>query len=190
MKQVCKTIGLLLAMTLPTLGFAANIAVGENLSQLSGNDVEECVIEGDEVVLKPWNSGQLNGKVQVVEYMAARAGVDTVNENFFAALKTTGLDQQVGLAKLVNSDDALWGTSGLVVGEMKKNKMKTPHLTMVIDAEGIGQQQWDLEKKGVALMILDPQGEVLFFKEGELSSDEIKAALAKISAQLGLAANP
>lgn len=190
MKQLYKTIGFLAALVLPSLGFSASITVGQSLSALSGNDVEECVIEGDEVVLKPWNSSQLNGKVQVVEYMAARAGVDKVNENFFNALKTSGMDEQVGMAKLVNSDDALWGTSGMVAVEMKKNKKKTPELTMVIDSEGVGQQQWDLEKKGVALMILDPRGEVLFFKEGQLSSDDIRTALAKIRAQLGLASNP
>lgn len=181
---------LLAMVVMPSLVSAANITVGEKLSPLAVEELGECVIEGDEVVFKDWDTSKLNGKVQVMEYMAARAGVDKVNENFFRALDAAGLTEKVGMAKLVNSDDALWGTGGMVAGEMKKGKKDTPTHTMVVDAEGLGRQQWDLKEKGVALAILDPNGEVLFFKEGALESDDIRAALAIIQSQLGLAANP
>lgn len=164
---------------------AADIVVGEPLPQVAIADKGECVLKGDEIDYQPWQSEALRGQVYIVEYVAARAGVDKINAAFFSALEEASLPaDQVGVIKMVNSDDAMWGTSGLVAGEIEKTKRKEPQTRFVIDAEGLAQQKWDLQKKGAALAILDAEGEVLFFKEGGVAADDISRSLELIRQQL------
>lgn len=170
---------------LPALAGAAGITVGEKFPSIAISDLGECVLKGDETAFAPWSSDGLDGKVQVVEYVAARAGIDDIHRPFFDALAAADYPAgAVGIVKLVNSDDALWGTSGLVAGEIRKNKKEKPEHRLVVDAEGLGQQQWDLEKKNAALAILDSSGTVLFFKEGSLTDQEIAQTIATIGEQL------
>jgi len=170
-------------------GRAANIDLGETLAPLAVQELGECVLEGGDTSFRPWSSATLLGRVQVLEYTAARAGVDEIHRAFFAALAAGNFPAgSVPVTKLVNSDDALWGTSGLVAGEIEKNKQADPAIRLVVDAQGLGQRQWDLQKQSAALAILDPAGRVLYFSEGEMSAAEVAAAIAAVRA--GLAASP
>ena len=167
------------------LSFAANITVGEKLPALKIDDKGECVLKGSQTEFVPWNSGSLGGKVEVVEYVAARAGIDDIHKPFFDVFKKEAFPAaQVGVIKLVNSDDAMWGTSGLVAGEIRKNKKQEPDTRLVVDADGLGLKLWKLHEKQASLAILDQQGNVLFFKEGPLTDAEISTNIALIKQQL------
>ena len=169
----------------PTIRSAAAIAVGEKLPPLQIADIGECLIKGDEAVFKPWQSSQLLGKVHLVEYMAARAGIDKVQQPLYTAIKAAQLPpENFGLAKLVNADDALLGTSGMVAPEVRKSKKQLPQEIFVVDAAGAGRAQWQLQEKGSAVAIVDAAGTVLFFKEGALTDAEIAQAIALIRQHL------
>ncbi len=175
------TLGLALALCLAGPAQGTTIEVGAPLAPLAIEEDGECVLDGDDTRFVPWNSGSLQGQVQVLEYVAARAGVDDIHMGFFVALKDAALPKdQYQITRVVNSDDAMWGTSGLVVGEVEKTKLAQPGVGLVVDAQGLGQQQWALEKKTAALIILDASGTVLFFDEGEMTADEVDTAVAAV----------
>lgn len=190
MKKLIKQSATLIFTAVLSFGVqAANIVAGEKLSNLSIQELGECVLSDGDTTFQPWNTGNLLGQVHVMEYLAARAGVDDINRSFYDALKAEQIPtEQVAITKLINSDDALWGTSGLVPGEIKKNKKLLPEHRLVIDSEGLGQQQWDLNKKSAALAVLDASGKVLFFKQGGLTDAEVQSTVAMIKQQLSAGA--
>lgn len=182
---------LMVLLMAPLTALAAGVNVGEKLSSLSIAELGECVLEGDDAVFKPWDTSKLNGKVYVIEHVAARQGIDSINKEFFDALKAAGIThEEIGFVRFVNSDDALWGTSGLVAGEIKKNKKMYPDDVFVVDAEGLGLDQWGLTQKSAALIVIDASGKVLAFKDGGMSGEEIQETIGKLKSQLALAANP
>ena len=61
---------------------------------------------------------------------------------------------------ILNLDEAMWGTSGLVVSELKSNKKEFPNAVLVADADGVGRKQWQLEEENSAVIVTDPQGVV------------------------------
>ncbi len=165
---------------LSTIALAADITPGEPLPDLTITEKGECVLRGEETAFVPWSTGDLNNKIQVVEYVAARAGIDKVHEDFYAALETEFDPETIGVTKLINSDDAMWGTSGLVVGEVKKNKQQKPEHRLVVDAEGLGLEQWGLEEKTANLIVLDAEGRVLLFEDEAMSEQAIADAVGRM----------
>lgn len=164
---------------------AAPVTVGQPFPAIAIENIGECVIEGEGTAFRPWHSNRMLGKVQVVEYVAARAGIDAVHRAFFAEVRQARFPaQHFAVTRLVNADDALWGTSGLVPEEIRKNKRQTPDVHLVVDAEGRGLREWRLAPKGAALAILDRHGKVLFFKEGALTDEEIRTSIALLVQQV------
>ncbi len=162
------------------------ISVGEQLPTVNVEELGECIVADGDIEHAPWSSAALRGGLQVIEHAAARAGVESLNSAFYSALETSGVDGRAyGITKIVNSDDALWGTSGLVAGEVGKNKIADPNVAFVIDAEGLAQRQWELEKKTSALILLDADGKVIYFKQGGTSAEDAAEAVAALQAQAG-----
>lgn len=178
----------LLAAALVTLDLrAATLVPGEPLPALAIAREGECILDGQATRFQRWDSESLPGRVQVLEYVAARAGVDAIHRPFYQALDEAGL--AVPVTKVVNSDDALWGTSGLVVGEIEKAKRETPGVTLVVDAEGLGRSLWQLQERTAALVILDGAGRVVFFREGEMTAGEVEEAIALVRSHLPVSGN-
>jgi len=170
---------------LSAVGHAADIRVGEKLPPLRIADLGECVIHGDETVFEPWESSTMLGKVQIVEYVAARAGVARLHRPLYDAIREAGFSAaELAVTKLVNADDALWGTSGLVTSKVGENKKEFPENSLVVDAKGIGLRRWGLQQGSGAIALLDRSGDVLFFKEGGLTDDEIHTVVALIRERL------
>ena len=157
-------------------------AVGAVLSAVDIDDKGSITIEGDDMVYQPWSSRSMAGTVIYLQHMAARAEVEGTYKPLDDALeaKKYGPDQLRSVA-IVNQDDAMWGTGVFVSGQLKKNKLRYPDSTIVLDADGKARKQWQLEPKGAALAILSPTGEVMFFRQGPLTEAEIEEALAVIT---------
>lgn len=164
---------------------AATITVGAPVPPLSITDKGELIQKGDDIIYQPWDTSMLPGKVQVLQYIAARMTASKINEPFTDALTAANFppEQQV-TTSVVNTDDVLWGTTGFVNSELKSNKKKHPHARIIADAKGEGLKAWDLKKEGCAIAVLDKTGKVIFYKEGALTADEIKSTLALIQASL------
>jgi len=160
---------------------AANITVGAPLPALAIAEKGELAKKGDDFSFQPWSSASLPGKVVVVQYLAARLTASKMNEPFTDALRAANFSDEKYLSTtIINSDDAMWGTSGMVDGELKSSSKKYPHASLINDAKGSGLKAWELKKEGSAIAVLDKTGKVIFFKEGALTADEIKSTLALI----------
>lgn len=179
---------LILALTLSFSALSAAgaaIEVGQPLPPVTVRERGELFISGDDIVYKTWKSDRLRGRMHVFQYMAARMSTREVNEPFTDAIDAADFPtDQLLVTTVVNLDDALPFTNGLINSELKKNKRKYPNASLIADEHGIGQQTWGLVRKTSAIAVIGRDGKVLFFKEGSLTPAEIKANLKLISANI------
>ncbi len=81
-------------------------------------------------------------------------------------------------------DDAIWGTGAFVMSELKSNKRRFPDAVIVVDEEGVGIGRWQLTRDSSAVMVVDAQGTVLYFREGAMSPAEVDSTLQLILGQI------
>ena len=155
------------------------IAPGRTLPPLAVNDIGELVLRDDELEYSPWNSSDMAaGRVHVIQYMAARLSAKSMNESFTDRLKASELSlDHYHVTTIVNVDDAMFGTRGIVMAELESNKRRYFRSTIVADARGEGLRVWSLRPRSSAIIILDPEHRVRFFRQGALSEQEIEAAM-------------
>lgn len=179
-----RTFVLLLGLLTP-LAQASEIIPGNRLPDLGIAQKGELVLNGDEVGYRAWSYPQQPGKVHVLQYMAATRSASNINMPFTDRMKTD-LPQGAFLSTtILNLDEAMWGTSGLVVSELKSNKKEFPNAILVADEDGAGLKTWRLEKENSAVIVTDPQGVVRYFKQGAMSAAEIDSALALVMQYIG-----
>lgn len=168
-----------LCLIASTLTCAQLPVVGEILPAVSIDDKGSLELEGDEMHYKPWSTTTLRGKPAYLQHMAARAGIDGINKLLDDAVEAKGYSpEQLRSAAIVNKDDAIWGSGVFVTSQLKKNKRRYPESTIIVDDNGTALKQWRLEKKNSAVVILSPEGRVVFFKQGALSAAEVTKAVA------------
>lgn len=161
--------------------FAGGVTPGARLNDLSIADKGELVLSDDDVEYKPWSYPQQPGKVHVVQYMAATMSASKIQEPFRDKMGTDLPQDNVFLSTtILNLDEAMWGTSGMVVSELKSSKQEFPHAIMVVDEKGLGLGQWQLEKENSAVIVTDAAGVVRYFKQGKMTEAEIDSTLALI----------
>jgi YtfJ family uncharacterized protein len=185
-----KQVLLLVASLLAPLALAGDIAPGGRLPDLSIADRGELVLNGDDVGYQAWSYPQTPGKVHVLQYMAATKAASEINKPFTDRMKTDLPKGAFISTTIVNLDEAMWGTGGFVVGELKSNKARFPSAVLVADENGAGLKQWQLDSKSSAVIVTDPQGAVRYFKQGPMSSAEIDSALALVRQYIEQGAEP
>ena len=149
------------------------------------------VLESKEIGYRAWDSREGLGKVRTIYHLAARMGIDDLNKPYIDALIAAHLpeftpDAPYKTITILNLGDALWGTAGLGKSRLEDSQRNHPHAIHVIDDQGIARTAWNLQLKNSAVIILDRDNSVLFFKEGKLSPEEIKKAVAIIKDKVGM----
>jgi YtfJ family uncharacterized protein len=170
---------LLLLLTTQAVQSAPPV-VNEVLPALEIKEIGEVVLGDDDFSFRPWHSDAGAGSVHVIQYLAATRSASEVFQPFtdrLAALYEPGI---IGVTSIINLKAALWGTSGFVLSEVKKNKRKHPESTIVIDKNGTGRQTWGFEKKGAALVIVDKSSVVRFFATAALTNAQLDEAAALV----------
>lgn len=171
---------LFLTFSLPATFASAEIALGAPLPPLTIEQRGELLVEDDEVSYAPWHLPNSLGKPHVLQYMAGTMKARDQTRPFTDSLEANIPYEKIHVTTLINLDEALWGTTGFVVGKAKSNKQKYPHSTIVLDEEGLGQEAWQLSPKQAAVVILDAGGSVLYFQEGVMSEEDIQHTLTLI----------
>ncbi len=178
--------------------YAADITVGDRLPATTIDDLGlitfDYAIENDQMVCKKeftpayraWSTSELAGKVTILFHLAARMGMYQINEEFLDAIAKANIpdklpDSPCKVITIINTDDAIWGTSQIAMKKFMKIQQKFPYYLHIVDEKGVAQNNWSLQKKNSAVIITDKNGSVIFFKEGKLSKVEIEDALAKIN---------
>lgn len=175
--------GFLLAM-LATI-CQAQVVVGESVPALEINEPGELILEDKEnITYQPWSTDVLVAKVHVVQYLAGRLRVKNMNKPFTDALEAEDFPaEHLYTTTIINLDDTMFGTSGIVNSQLKSNKIKYWFTSIVADREGDGAKAWQLQPKSSAIIVLSPTSEVLFFKDGKLSDTEIAEVITLIEQQ-------
>lgn len=180
---------------------AADIEVGEKLPDVNIQDKGMLVPDtkvvdgklvfpdGGEIDYRPWSSSELTGKIRTVYHLAARIGIDNINAHYIDAIIAADLDEHgpdalYQTVTVLNTDEALWGTTGLAHRRMENSQKEYPYAGYVIDAEGKALAAWGLESKSSAVIIVDENGEVLWYKDGKLTDAEVKEAVGIVEKEL------
>lgn len=147
------------------------------------------VMDGEDIAYRPWKLSATNGRVRTIYHLAARLGIEDVNKAAIDALIAARLpellpDAPYKTITVVNLADALWGTRAMVLARMEKKQRNHPYALFVADDKGLGRQAWDLQPGQTAVIILDRKGAILFFKEGKLSTGEIRRAVGLVKEAL------
>ena len=171
-------ITILVALGLSALAAAATPQAGATLESFTIDDPGELTLEGDEVSHRPWSLQAVLGRPAYLQHMAARVGLDETYKPLSDALESRAYapGDYVAVA-IVNRDDAAFGSGLFVDAALKANKRRHPDANIVVDAQGKVLERWGLQPKNAAVLILDSDGTVLFFKEGELTPGEQARAL-------------
>ena len=146
------------------------LELGGELPALDVPSRGELEINGDSVRFVPWSTEQITADTPaLIFHMAARMSSDSIiaplRDRLDKGDYAPGSFQSISV---VNLDDALWGTQGLVTSELAKNKRAHPQAVLVADDEGRGLKAWSLEPKGVAVILLNTDGNIRLLKEGKL----------------------
>ncbi|WP_341502023.1 YtfJ family protein [Gallaecimonas sp. GXIMD4217] len=169
---------LLLALVSAPL-LAHDIELGQPLPAVTVTDGGALVLEGDKLSTRPFQSSELTGKVRLLQHFAGRASAKAINEPMIDAIKAAALPaEHYQTVTVINVDDALWGTSGMVRGKAEDSKQEFPHSEIVLDEEGVVKAGWALAPKSSAILVLDAAGKVRFVKDGQLSDQEVTQVLA------------
>ena len=169
---------------------AGDVPTGKRLPDLNIAERGELVLKDDDVGYRAWNYPQQPGKVHVVQYMAATRAASEINKPFTDRMKTELTQGAFLSTTILNLDEAMWGTGGLVVSELKSNKKEFPSAVLVADKDGTGLKLWQLERKNSTVIVTDPAGVVRFFKQGEMSAEEIDSTLQLVQRYIDETAAP
>lgn len=133
----------------------------------------------------PWSSNQLTGKVYLIHAIAGRTSAQQMNDPLMEAIKAASFPESAfQVVTIINTNDALIGTSGFVRATIESNKKQHPEAAFVVDRKGKMLSAWPLAKRSSAIILLDAQGHVQFAKEGALSRDEVDSVINLIQHQI------
>ncbi|MDG2047275.1 MAG: YtfJ family protein [Halioglobus sp.] len=138
----------------------------------------ELTLTDDEFSFIPWTSeGADLGKVHVIQYFGANLKNKDTFKPFTDLLQTSFEPGTISVTTILNLDAAMWGTTGMVMSELEKNKRMLPEASMIVDEDGIGVTDWNLGDAGTGLIILDEKGIVKYFSRQALSEAEMASTI-------------
>jgi len=176
-------LSILLCLALPA--WSSNIQIGKPLPELSIDDRGELILLGeDKISYRAWQSAEHPQKIHVLQYLAGTRKARRQTRAFTDRLEEALPKGSYQFTTVINLDDAIWGTGGFVIGEVKSSKRKYPDSTIVLDEEGTGLQTWQLLEKSSAIVVIDETGTVLYLKQGTMSEDEIETTVELIRQQI------
>lgn len=180
MKHLVLTLALL-----PTLVMAHNIKESAQIPLVNISDKGELVLKDKEISYQPWQSKVLTGKVFLIQHIAGRTSAKALNAPMIEAVKAAKLPHdKYQTVTIINSNDAIWGTSGFVKSSAEDTKKEFPWSALVLDAKGLARNAWDLAPESSAIFLLDKEGKVLFVKDGELDANDINKVMGLIQSHL------
>jgi YtfJ family uncharacterized protein len=152
-------------------------APGSPLPPLRIAERGELLLAEDDISFAPWSTDSRPGKVHVLQYFGATRADSKRFKPFTDKLEQTFSREHYHVTTIINLDAALWGTTGLVVSEVKDSKRKYPLSTMVLDEEGTGVETWQLGNEGAGLVIVDGRGIVRYFTPDAMTEETMNTSV-------------
>ncbi len=159
-----------------------------NLWGLTIGEVPKNVtIEGDNGGLvkedgAAWNSSTVKDKVYVMFYVDPDEK-DT-NSHFSAALKAKQYDRtNYGSLAVINLA-ATWKPNFAIESVLAEKQLEFPDTIYVKDKESVLVNEWEIADNSSNIIIFSKTGEVIFYKEGKLSEEDVTRAMNLIEINL------
>ncbi len=158
-----------------------------SLSALNiGSIAKEVTISGDDGGLvkgdTEWSSQSLRDKVYVMFYVDPDEK-DT-NNHFSAALKAKKYNRaNYGSLAVINLA-ATWKPNFAIESILKDKQVEFPDTIYVKDKSSILVKEWEVADDASNIIIFAKSGEVLFYKSGAMSEDDITNAMKLIEDNL------
>lgn len=176
---------LLIPLLFPGLAGAHTFETGKPLPPVFIANEGEVVIQHEMLGYQRWSSQSLTGKVRMIIHVAGRLSAKEQNAPLIAAIQQANFPRsRFQTTTIVNTDDAIPGSAIFVERSIKSSKRDAPWQHFVIDSSGVAQNSWQLTPHGSAVVLLDRQGRVRFAKDGALTPQEVKQAVALLNQML------
>jgi YtfJ family uncharacterized protein len=128
----------------------------------------------------PWNSDSLTGKTYVLYHLAARQGIDQINDAFIKALGNLPAASHQ-LVVILNIDDVFIGGKIFARNTFEDHAKKDGgHTLFVLDDHSAVREHWCINEQSSTIIVLNAQGEVIEAKDGALTDTEIQHYLESI----------
>ncbi|CCN69109.1 YtfJ family protein [Vibrio nigripulchritudo] len=180
-----KLLSTLVLAAAPIMGMAHTIEVGKNLPSATVSSHGELMLNGDKIEYSEWSTGNLNGKVRVIQAIAGRSSSKKMNAPLMAAITEAKFPRDsYQTTTIINQDDAMWGTGSFVKSSAEDSKKEFSWSSIILDKKGAVASTWELQEESSAIAVIDKAGQVLFVKEGSLNQDEIAKVIELVKASL------
>lgn len=164
---------------------AAAFEQGEPVTPVRVADRGEVVLEDGALHYQSWDTSMLAGSVGVVLHVAGRLSAKDLNAPVIEAIEAADFPvERLRTTTIVNTDDAVFGSTPFVRRSIESSKRDVPSVQFVVDDEGAVQNAWNLERGGSAIVVLDDEGRVRFAKDGPLTLYEVNHVMELLHAML------
>lgn len=166
----------------PLLASAHNFVDGQPIKPVTITDRGELLLDDHNAFnYRRWDSGELAGRVRIVQYIAGRKSAKKKNSMLIKAVKAANFPQdRFQPTTIVNTDDVIFGSGFFVLGKIEKNKRRYPWAQFIIDSSGLGRRTWQLKAMSSTILVLDKKGYVLWAKDGDLTPKEVHQVIAMV----------
>jgi len=167
---------------------AATIEVGKPVPAAKVNGEGEINLDETHEQIKrysPWSTDALPGRVRTVQAIAGRTSAKKMNQAFIDEVAAAKFDRnKYQTTTIINLSDKIPASGFVVKGKAEASKKEFWWSSVVLDDKGEVARNWGLQPESSAILVLDNQGKVLFFKEGELTQQEREQALNLIKTEI------
>jgi len=163
-------IACLFVLFLPMSVFAT-LPLGEvpPVINLSGDD-------GGRVDGSPWSSTEMTGKLYYLVYVDPDE--TEMNEHVEKAMKAIEMDRSRFQSVAVINMDATWLPNAAIASKLKDKQAEYPTTIYVKDMEKSLVKKWNLKNDSYDIVVVGPDGKVVFSVDGKLSDDQLQELLS------------
>ena len=181
-----KIIPIAILLTLPFSALTANFTINKPVPDVTVTDRGELLLnENGKLIYQAWSSKKLASKIRTILHIAGRLSAKELNEPLIESIKQKKFDQKkYQTTTIVNTDDTILGTGFFVRNSIEDSKRKFPFSQIIVDNKGVVKKAWQLKPKSSTIIVLNKNGEVLFAKDGALTSQETSKVIKLIETQL------
>ena len=160
----------------------SSVVLGEALPVLEIDDKGEMCLVNDDVTFEAWKTTSLKGKFRLIQHLAGKAEAKTINQALLDEVKDSGYPRErFQTTTIINLNDAVFGTGTIVEAIAVNGKKRFPWTSVILDRQGSFSSALSLAKGSSAIILIDEDAKIRFFKDGPLSESEIRDVLSIIS---------
>lgn len=126
----------------------------------------------------PWSSDELRGKVHIIFYVDPDEK-DLNNEASEALLKENFPLEKYQSYAIINMA-ATWLPNFAISSSLKEKQKQYPNTIYLRDYKKVLVAEWGISDNNSDVLVLDKQGKLIFWKDGQLNSEDIRELIKLI----------